>query len=79
MAANTYECKFCGTKFDSRSLVIEVHDPVMIRRAKDKGKSFSMGDFICHKCSQEMYKGETSPRKLTANCPKCGEVIEVWF
>ncbi|MEM4429642.1 MAG: hypothetical protein QXM08_00580 [Thermofilaceae archaeon] len=70
-----YVCSVCKRVFEDRSQVIEIQDPVVASKGKAK-----MGDFVCYDCIAKVYEPPTtSPRRVTAVCPRCGEVVEVWL
>jgi len=79
-----YECAICSYKSNSRSEFVEFKDTVklkkVIEKAKVKGRSISNVEYICLKCSNELYQEEIrQPRSTKVTCPRCGEVIEIWF
>lgn len=69
-----FKCVVCNKMFDDRSLVIEIQDSIIESKGKVK-----RNDFVCYSCSQTLYPGMQPPRSTKVQCPKCGEVIEVWF
>ncbi|MCR8463653.1 MAG: hypothetical protein QXH55_05695 [Candidatus Korarchaeota archaeon] len=61
--------------FEDRSQVVEMQDPIIASKGKAK-----VGEFVCYDCITKVYEPPTTTqRKFTTICPKCGEVIEVWF
>ena len=85
-SSNQYICAICGYSSDNRYEFIEFRDPVkkgkVVEKAKMKGRIIKEQDieFICYKCSAEMYSEEIrGPRPIRATCPRCGEVFEVWL
>jgi len=75
MPAKKYVCLICQRELEDRSLVVEIQDPIIASKGKAK-----VGDFICYNCISKVYEPPTtSPRKIAAVCPRCGEVVEVWL
>ncbi|MEM4531663.1 MAG: hypothetical protein QXY39_07335 [Thermofilaceae archaeon] len=75
MSAKKYMCSICQRELEDRSLVVEIRDPVIASKGKAKVR-----DFICYNCISKVYEPPTtSPRKIAAVCPRCGEVVEVWL
>jgi DNA-directed RNA polymerase subunit M/transcription elongation factor TFIIS len=78
----SYTCSVCGYSSDCRAEFVELRDPVGVKKLNEKGKRVKQiveGDFICIKCSLELYSPSGQPRSIRAVCPKCGEVIELWL
>jgi hypothetical protein len=79
-----FECAVCGYSSENGSEFIEFLDSVrlekVIEKARARGRAVNKVEFICYKCSQELYSEEVrAPRAQRVVCPKCGEVIEIWF
>jgi DNA-directed RNA polymerase subunit RPC12/RpoP len=86
-----YECAICGYKSWNRAEFVEFIDsvklPKVVELAKLKGAKLKGRDitaenirYLCLKCNVELYQEETKPPKaMKVVCPKCGEVIDVWF
>lgn len=84
MGAPSYICAVCGYTSDSRAEFVELRDPVGVKRLNERGKRVKQtpiaeGDFICNKCSLELYRPAGQPRSIRVVCPKCGEAFEVWL
>jgi DNA-directed RNA polymerase subunit RPC12/RpoP len=84
--SEAYTCAICGYTSSVRAEFVEFNDPVklprVVERARARGRSVRAGDvkYICLRCNTELYQEETrSPRPVRVVCPRCGEVIEVWF
>jgi len=84
VGAPSYICAVCGYTSDSRAEFVELRDPVGVKRLNEMGKRvkqtpIAKGDFICNKCSLELYRPAGQPRSIRVVCPKCGEAFEVWL
>jgi predicted RNA-binding Zn-ribbon protein involved in translation (DUF1610 family) len=84
--SEAYTCAICGYTSTSRAEFVEFNDPVKLprvtERARARGRRLEPGDvrFICLRCNTELYQEEVrSPRPVRVVCPRCGEVVEVWF
>ena len=80
----SYTCVVCGYTSDSRAEFVELRDPIGVKKLNERGKKVKQtpvaeGDFICSKCSLELYSPSGQTRSIRAVCPKCGEVFEVWL
>ena len=84
MGSPRYVCVVCGYTSDVIAEFIELRDPIGVKKLNDRGRRAKAekiveGDFICSKCSLELYGLGQAPRSIRVVCPKCGEVIEVWL
>jgi DNA-directed RNA polymerase subunit RPC12/RpoP len=86
MSDEIYECAICSYRSWNRTEFVEFMDSVKLSKvvelAKLKGRDITAENvrYLCLKCSTELYQEETkSPKAMKVVCPKCGEVIDVWF
>jgi len=85
MSDEIYECAVCGYRSWNRAEFVEFMDPIklpkVIELAKLKRRDIVEDvKYLCLKCNTELYQEETkSPKAMKVVCPKCGEVIDVWF
>jgi DNA-directed RNA polymerase subunit RPC12/RpoP len=86
MSDEIYECAICSYRSWNRTEFVEFMDPIklpkVIESAKLKGRDITAEGvrYLCLKCNIELYQEETkSPKAMKVVCPKCGEVIDVWF
>jgi predicted RNA-binding Zn-ribbon protein involved in translation (DUF1610 family) len=88
MSDEIYECAICGYMSRNRAEFVEFMDLVKLPKVVELAKlKLKGGDitaenirYLCLKCNVELYQEETkSPKAMKVVCPKCGEVIDVWF